>query len=110
MPNLILIDDAEDQIRKLELGLRDAFPEGEVEIRTWIPSQADNNPEKRFNDLVDDETVLVVTDYDLTSKGQTGLFGSTIVSWCQSKIIPVGDFSRGNRAAIPSEPNEYEIR
>jgi len=53
--------------------------------------------------------VLVATDYDLTSTVR-GLFGVTIVAWCQQRFIPVGDFSRGNVAALPKEPNLFELR
>ncbi|MGD0626884.1 MAG: hypothetical protein ABSB32_19520 [Thermodesulfobacteriota bacterium] len=59
---------------------------------------------------MNDETALVITDYDLTAGGQTGLFGSTIVDWCNRKLIPVGDYSRANKVNLPKEPNQYEIR
>jgi hypothetical protein len=59
---------------------------------------------------VDDDTVLVVTDFDLTKNGLTGLFGATIVSWCQARSIPVGDFSRANVGDLPTEPNLFELR
>jgi hypothetical protein len=63
-----------------------------------------------FDKVVNDETALVITDYDLTAGGQTGLFGSTIVDWCNRKLIPVGDYSRANKVNLPKEPNQYEIR
>jgi hypothetical protein len=110
MQNILLIDDIESQIDGLHEALSRTLADGEAELRKWIPSKDDQNPQERFEKLVDDDTGLVITDYDLTSKGQTGLFGSTIVGWCQSRVIPVGDFSRANRSALPREPNQYEIR
>ena len=40
----------------------------------------------------------------------TGLFGYTVVGWCQLKSIPVGDFSRQNVDDLPKEPNLFELR
>lgn len=111
MQNILLIDDIDNQLKVLEKALRLVLSEKEAEIRTWVPSSDEKTPpQDRFEQLVDDDTVLVVTDYDLTGKGQTGLFGSTIVSWCQGRVIPVGDYSRANRPSLPKEPNQYEIR
>lgn len=110
MKNIVLIDDAEDLLKELEAALKKNLDPAVVEVRTWLPRGNDGNTKARFDTLLDDETALVVTDYDLTSAGQTGLFGSTIVNWCQSRLIPVGDFSRGNVGALPKEPSQYEIR
>jgi hypothetical protein len=38
------------------------------------------------------------------------LFGVSIVSWCQARFIPVGDFSRANVTRLPREPNLFELR
>jgi len=110
MQNLVLIDDDEDQVTNLSRSLKETLATDECEIRTWIPSSDDAKAKDIFDEKIDSETVLVVTDYDLTQKGQTGLFGSTIVSWCQTLLVPVGNFSRGNRDTLPREPNQYEIR
>ena len=105
--NLLLIDDTQTHLDELDHTLRGILDKSEADIRTWVPSKGDSK--ERFDVLVDENTELVVTDYDLT-KGQTGLFGSTIVAWCQARAVPVGDFSRANRNALPKEPNQYEIR
>jgi hypothetical protein len=106
--NLLLIDDTQAHLDELEKALQGVLAKKEGEIRKWVPSRGED-PKQRFDGLVDVETKLVVADYDLT-KGQTGLFGSTIVAWCQARAIPVGDFSRANRIALPKAPNQYEIR
>lgn len=82
----------------------------EAEIRTWFPDvEKGKSSQQQFEERIDSDTVLVITDYDLT-KGQTGLLGSAVVQWCQLKFIPVGNFSRGQKTALPSEPDFYEIR
>jgi hypothetical protein len=107
--SVLLIDDDEDLLAKLGDELRPYAEEDRVEVRSWRPSDGEN-PISQFHDMVDDRTLLVVTDYDLTGAGLTGLFGASIVSWCQARFIPAGDFSRGNRVSLPSEPNLFELR
>jgi hypothetical protein len=107
--SIVVIDDDEGLLRRLREALELELRDDSVEIRTWMPLQ-DENALKEFESRVDDDTVLVVTDYDLTKKGATGLFGASIVSWCQARSIPVGDFSRANVATLPSEPALFELR
>ncbi|WP_144023054.1 hypothetical protein [Burkholderia sp. AU15512] len=110
MFSLLLIDDTTKFLDELASDLGKLFNEDEVEIRTWEPTKDEANSLDVFDRLVDDNTILVVTDYDLTSKGRTGLFGSSIVGWCQARAIPVGDYSRGNNNSLPKEPNLFELR
>lgn len=110
MPNIVLIDDIQKNLTELHDATTARLAGRNLEVRTWLPSADDGNAEEGFSKHVDGDTVLVVTDYDLTSSGRTGLFGSTIVDWCNRRLIPVGDYSRGNRAKLPKEPNQYEIR
>lgn len=108
-PNLLLIDDNAENLESLRGRLAALMPPAEVEIRTWVPTDDDGPPAEAFAARVDDHTALVITDYDLTTSVK-GLFGLSIVGWCQNKSIPVGDFSRGNVAALPKEPNLFELR
>lgn len=108
-PNLLLIDDSPDNLESLRQRLAAQMPEEEVEIRAWVPTENDGPPAEAFDARVDGNTALVITDYDLTTSVK-GLFGLSIVGWCQKKSIPVGDFSRGNVAALPKEPNLFELR
>lgn len=110
MPNIVLIDDVENNLVELRDAIAASTAGRELEVRTWLPSADDASAEESFDQHVDGNTVLVVTDYDLTSGGKTGLFGSTIVDWCNRRLIPVGDYSRGNKAKLPKEPDQYEIR
>jgi hypothetical protein len=109
MSNLVIIDDEEDHRIALVAAVRLVDPA--IEIREWSPDKtADVDPYARFKELIDDQTVFVVTDYDLTKQGPSGLFGDSIVSWCQMRSIPVGDYSRRTVSMLPEEPNQYEIR
>ena len=110
MNNILLIDDNQDQLKELEKGLAGVLKKDEAEIRLWFPeAESGKMPQEQFEQRINDDTVLVVTDYDLT-KGQTGLLGSAVVQWCQLRFIPVGNFSKGHKTALPSEPDFYEIR
>lgn len=108
-PSVVLIDDNEEKLNELQRALEIKLSEDDVGIKAWKPTNGED-PFDRFNELVDSDTVLVVTDYDLTKAGLTGLFGVSIVSWCQARFIPAGDFSRGNLGSLPSEPNLFELR
>jgi hypothetical protein len=108
-PSILLIDDNEELLDTLHAELADVLTGESVDIRRWVPTAADGSPDDVFQSKVDDTTVLVVTDYDLTSGGKTGLFGLSIVGWCQTRAIPVGDFSR-KIPGLPSGPNLFELR
>ena len=87
-PSVVVIDDDEELLDKLRDALELALGGDGVVVRIWKPDEGEN-PVEEFGRLVDDETVLVVTDYDLTKNGMTGFFGVSIVSWCQARSIPV---------------------
>lgn len=106
-PSILLIDDNKTNLDSLAARLQERLPN--VGVRSWWPTEADGSPADAFRRQVDAGTVVVVTDYDLTTT-MKGLFGLSIVAWCQKDSIPVGDFSRGNVAALPKEPNLFELR
>ena len=110
MKSILLIDDNSELLDEFLEALTTKLSQDAVDIRKWLPSEADQKPREKFNLLVDEETILVVTDYDLTGHGNTGLFGSSIVEWCQVKAIPVGDYSRATASELPSEPSLFELR
>jgi hypothetical protein len=110
MPSILLIDDDSELLDDLIKELAALMEHGEAEIRQWVPTKDEADAQSVFNKKIDPETLLVVTDYDLTAQGRTGLFGASIVGWCQARGIPVGDFSRGNTGALPKEPNLFEVR
>lgn len=108
-PSILLIDDKAAVLDGLESQLEGQLPNN-VEVRRWMPGTSEEEPEVTLDALVDGETILVATDYDLTGNGLKGLFGLTIVGWCQNRSIPVGDFSRGHTRDLPDEPNLFELR
>ena len=106
-PSILLIDDNGENLKKLVDRLAELLPD--AKLNDWCPTEEEGPPADAFVKRIDEATVLVVTDYDLTT-GVKGLFGHSIVGWCQSRSIPVGDFSRANIAALPKEPNLFELR
>jgi hypothetical protein len=111
LPSILLVDDKNEVLTGLQTELAKLLPAGTVDVRSWLPDSDDGQePDAAFAALVDDDTVLVATDYDLTGNGMKGLFGLTVVGWCQSRSIPVGDFSRGHGNELPEEPNLFELR
>lgn len=114
MSNAILvIDDDAEHCMMLADGVHDVLVrrgQGAVEVLQWSPGQGED-PLARFEGFLEQYDVgLVITDYDLTSQGTLGLFGATVVDWCQLKGLPVGDFSRKNLGALAKEPNLFELR
>ena len=110
-PSILIIDDDPRLLHKLKDGVSRILPSDNVAICSWQPTtESSNDPFEEFRSHVDEKTVLVVTDYDLTSKGMKGLFGHTIVAWCQQLSIPVGNFSRANEGKLPTRPSLFELR
>ena len=103
---ILLIDDQQDKLESLAEQVRVKVDVGTVQ--TWCPREGEN-PSEAFDDLAGDNTVLVVTDYDLTTAVK-GLFGHSVVAWCRNRLIPVGDFSRGHKDALSVEPDLFELR
>lgn len=109
MSSILIVDDDGDFLNRLGDDLRSRLTSDGVEVRQWVPEDGQDFTEE-FERYVDAGTELVVTDTDLTKRGATGFFGATIVSWCQDRAIPVGDFSRRNTSRQPREPNLFEFR
>lgn len=107
--SLVLVDDEKETVEQLGASMRAQLDAATTEVRTWAPRQGED-PLAMLDGLIDDDTILVVTDWDLSTGGQTGFFGPTIVSWCQQRSVPVGDFSRKTPNALPQEPNFFELR
>ncbi|HEX4133899.1 MAG TPA: hypothetical protein VHY84_04685 [Bryobacteraceae bacterium] len=108
--SILFIDDDEKVLDELVAATNTLLSGDTVDIRKWVPTGVDLDPLPVFNSKVDEGTILVVTDFDLTAGGTLGLFGSTIIGWCQAKLIPVGDYSRRNVGNLPLEPNPFELR
>lgn len=107
-PSVLVVDDEQENLDSFVRALKDRLPDP-VQVRPWRPTRDDGPLERLFNDQVDSATILVVTDYDLsTSVG--GFFGPSLVGWCQANAIPVADFSRKHTASLPKKPNLFELR
>ena len=110
MLNIVLIDDVQDVLTEWTTVLTALKGDRELEIRQWLPKDDGETAEDGFDKLVDPDTVLVITDYDLSKGGQNGLRGSAIMNWCNRRLLPVADYSRDNKARLPKEPDQYELR
>jgi hypothetical protein len=105
--SILLIDDDANLIQELADRVAEALPE--IKVNVWVPAK-DEDGEAKFNEWLKDDAQLVITDYDLSTSGLGGLYGYTIVEWCQQAIVPVGNFSRGLKQPRTEEPKLYEIR
>ena len=106
MSKIVLVDDDARLLDRLHTAVAARLPD--VSIVKWRPS-SESDVAAAFRTLVDDgETVLVATDQDLTGDLR-GLFGTTIVRWCQQLAIPVGDFSR-RTPPLPRDADLFELR
>lgn len=111
-PTILLVEDRQENLIELEEAIRPLLREGEAEIFAWRPSSDDEaTPLERLEALHNEYAFeLVVCDFDLTS-GQKGLFGSSIVQWCQVRGIPAGDFTNDpQKNGLPERPNLFELR
>ena len=106
-PRILLIDDDKELIDGLHDELKSALGGEPVEIVTWVPEETAEDPDQLLAHYAPKGTVMVVTDYDLTRNGMRGFQGSAVQSWCQRRLVPVGDFSRGQPPRLPKEPNLF---
>ena len=104
---VLIVDDNRVQLDSLAKRLAERL--SDCTICIWRPTDNDYSLAELFSEQLENRTVLVVTDYDLTTAVK-GFFGHSIVAWCQSQRIPVGEYSRVNEAALPREPNLFELR
>lgn len=106
---IILVDDDQEHLEKLRDAVAAAAGEKAIEAVTWVPVQGEPNVAREFQGQVGDDTALVVTDYDLTP-ALAGLFGTSVVAWCQRLALPVADYSRGDQTLLPTIPDVFEFR
>ncbi len=104
---ILVIDDDEKSLKGLSALLKNLLPD--VVVNSWQPTEKDASPAEAFEKHLGNNTELVVTDYDLTTTVK-GLFGLSVVGWCQHRTIPVGEFARINVDALPKEPSLFELR
>ena len=106
VPEILLIDDEQDKLESLAARVQAEV--GADIVEQWNPV-GDENPSAAFKTKAGEDTVLVVTDYDLTTAVK-GLFGHSVVAWCRNRFIPAGDFSRGHLEELPEEPDLFKLR
>lgn len=107
IPVLMLIDDDAQQLGNLETGLKERLND-QAEILTARPER-DDDTRRLLDAILAKRPTLVVTDHDLTAHGPPGLMGDSIIAWCRSNAIPVGDYSRKLDSEL-EEPDIFEFR
>ena len=116
-PRILVVDDRSDELARLVAALKERLG-SRVVIDAWQPTgaSAESSSDQSSDPLVElttrvtQTTVLIVTDFDLTSSGVRGFFGSSIVAWANSAYIPVCNFSRGSPQRLPGVPALFEFR
>lgn len=109
---ILVIDDDQDRLDQILAATRNALSTANVTIDVdgWSPA-AQEDPLAIFRERTSELPVLVASDMELTSGGLTGLFGSTIVAWCQQRAIPVcGYTQRKDLPLLTKEPDLFEFR
>lgn len=109
MSSISLIDDDPKHLSALRDAVVAKLNGGAFEVTTWVPTTSEKSVEEQFTEHVGEDVVLVVTDYDLT-RDLPGLFGTSVVAWCQKLALPVADYSRGDYALLPTIPDVFEFR
>lgn len=108
-PAILLVDDKKRNLDRLQERVRQELGElPGAQVAAWDPRGLSGDPEDAFAERIGDDTVLVVTDLDLTP-AVPGLLGHSIVAWCRKRFIPVGDFS-SKIGALPKESDLFELR
>ncbi len=107
--HIYIIDDEEEILNQLKDGVESNLQSKEIKVECWQPSSASVNPLTKISEILADNPLLIVTDFDLTKNGIKGLIGPSIVEFCQNSLIPVCEYSRQSIIKFPETPNLYKI-
>jgi hypothetical protein len=107
---ILLIDDQPAVLDELHERIRAELLEHEAEIEKWLPGGTGSGPLSQLKEKVGNDTVLVVTDWDLTMS-KAGVYGDTLVGWCKRQAIPAALYSRGGDLGDPTaKPDLFELK
>ena len=107
--NILLIDDNSKKLGRINHALGEILKPQGVRVNAWNPVQCDKNPARIIKNYLKHNPVMVVTDYDLSSDGLNGFYGPTIVQWCKSQLVPVGEYSHDDKIDYFVQPNLFDI-
>ena len=107
--NVLLIDDNSKYLGNINHALGKILEPQGIRINAWNPVQNDGNPAKVIKNYLKEDPVMVITDYDLSNEGLTGFYGPTIVHWCKSQLVPVGEYSPVSKFGYLEQPNLFDI-
>jgi hypothetical protein len=106
---ILLIDDQPAVLDELRERISAELPEYEAAVETWLPRETESGPLSDLKEKVGDNTVLVVTDWDLTMS-KAGVYGDTLVAWCQREAIPAALYSRGDLIDPTAKPDLFQLK
>lgn len=110
MGKILLIDDQQAVLDELRDRIRAELPEHEARIEAWLPrGETEPDPLSALKEKVGNDTVLVVTDWDLTIS-KAGVYGDTLVAWCKRQAIPAALYSRGDIRDPTEKPDLFEVK
>lgn len=109
MAKIILIDDDPAVLTNLGERVREELSEGEAFIEEWNPSNDDQSAIDELPGRVGDDTILLVTDYDL-SRSKALVYGDSIIKWCQRNTVPAALYSRGDIGSPTHIPDLFELK
>lgn len=107
-PHLLLIDDDVGQLTRLSTAIKTRLAGRPATIVEWTPARGEVFRDELAR-LLHPRPTLVVTDYDLTENGPSGMMGGSVVSWFRAHAVPVGDYSR-KLADELQEPELFDFR
>ena len=108
--HILFIDSNPDEIKVILNYLKQDHNISKEEVVVWQPQKGGNDPINAIRDKLKKETILVVTNLDLTGEdGVNSLYGPVIEKLCQSQLIPVGESTRKNSHEIPTGANLFNI-
>ena len=107
--NILLIDDNTKEFGQMNHELGGILKPQGISISAWNPVKSNENPAQVIKKFLKSNPVMVVTNYDHSSDGINGYYGPTIVRWCKSKLIPVGEYSQRNELGYLEQPNLFDI-
>ena len=107
--SILLIDDNSKKLGHINLVLDEILKPHGVRVNAWNPVQCDKNPAQIIKNYLKFNPVMVVTNYDLSSDGLNGFYGPTIVQWCKSQLVPVGEYSQTKKFGYLEQPNLFDI-
>ena len=107
--NILLIDGNSKSLGQINHALDEILKPQGISVYTWNPVLNSGNPTQTMKNYMKENPVLVITDSNHSSDSLIGYLGPTIVQWCKSQLVPVGEFSHYEKFGYMIKPNLFDI-